>query len=111
MSSSKNLHVVERNPTSLAMLKMEKNFIGVIDKGYSRRPYLIYPVWDFKENEQTGTLFGFVEREMKELHEAIEKAWWTRSPEDILEARREVADVSNTLDYLDEGLLRMKEID
>ena len=100
---------------TLAMLKMEKNFVAVIDKNYPRKPYDEYPI--FIRGEAERSLIGFVWREMTELNVAIdllEKHVQNISrvdvlrPQDICDqimaAMREVADVSNTLDYLFEGL-------
>jgi len=102
---------------SLAMLKMEKNFIAVIDKGYQRMPYQDWPISN-KDNKW-NTLIGFVEREMDELNVALRilethKRAKTRGIEvidnkmvieQVYKSMLEVADVSNTLDYLFEGLL------
>jgi hypothetical protein len=78
---------------SLAALKMEKNFIAVYGKDLPPKPYETYSILE---------LFGFVEREMKELKEAIEDNK-NFSYHDIME---EIADVSNCLDYLFEAVLR-----
>lgn len=96
----------DSEPKTLAMLKMEKNFVGVVEKGYPRKPYLMFPVWKYGYTSQT--LFEFFVQESNELHSAVVKACMTRDPKDIEEARKEVADVSNCLDFLDEGLLRME---
>lgn len=69
---------------SLAMMKMEKNFIAVIEKGYPRQPYKEYP-------------FGFwvsrLEQELKELKDAFKEG-------SLSELREEIADLSNILDYM-----------
>lgn len=96
-------------PLSLSMLKMEKNFIAVIEKKYPRKPYEEYSITD---------MIGFVRREQRELLEAMENLLRTRvrirldgKPvkdvrDSITEAMWEIADVSNTLDYLFEALLK-----
>ena len=102
-------------PLSLAMMKMEKNFKAHVDKGYERKPWLEYPVFD-KENPYMN-LSWFVTREKEELDTAIELlkkaiATYYRTAivdksiisDAVLAAMWEVADVSNTLDYLFEGL-------
>lgn len=104
---------------SLAMLKMEKNFIAVIDKGYQRMPYQDWPISN--RDDTWNSLIGFVEREMDELNVALkilEAHMRTRAKrgneiiddkmisEQAYKAMLEVADVSNTLDYLFEGLLK-----
>ena len=76
---------------SLAMMKMEKNFIAHNQKGYPRKPYNTYSLAD---------CFGFVEREMKELDEAVRSYYGIRDPIILTEIRKEIADVSNCLDYL-----------
>lgn len=92
-------------PLSLPMLKMEKNFIAHIEKKYPRKPYEIYPLED---------LIAFVGRELKELEESIEtldatiyhEMGYKLVSERILDSMWEVADVSNTLDYLFEKLIK-----
>ena len=82
---------------SLAMMKMEKNFIAHNEKKYPRQPYKIFSLLD---------CFSFVEREMKELEEAVRN--YQRHlgvlPESdsyrLMEIQHEIADVSNCLDYL-----------
>jgi len=100
---------------SLSALKMEKNFIAVNEKGYPRKPYLTYsifdPVYDGRNiiESKENTLLGFVHREMNELNTAVEWAILhnrTDTQRDsIYEAMEEIADVSNCLDYLFEALL------
>ncbi len=100
---------------TLAMLKMEKNFVAVVDKNYPRKPYEEYPI--FIRGKAERSLIGFVWREMRELNIAVdilEKSTTNFHRTDILSrsdivnriiaAMLEVADVSNTLDYLFEGL-------
>ena len=107
-------------PLTLPMLKMEKNFVAVIDKGYPRKPYLRYPVIDPCNLQMC--LIGFVTREKIELDNAIEllrknidnfhRVDVLRKQDirdQIVKALWEVADVSNTLDYLFEGLLMLLE--
>ena len=96
-------------PLSLSMLKMEKNFIAHIEKKYPRKPYEEYSIID---------CIGFVKREHLELRIAIEALERSKvakrlniksdkkGSDLIIAAMWEVADVSNTLDYLFEGLLR-----
>lgn len=67
--------------------------------------------------DEADVCCGFVKREYKELLEALEKLERTRCKRRLMLAKRqdisdaikalmwEVADVSNTLDYLFEGLL------
>lgn len=102
-------------------MKMEKNFIAVNDKGYPRQPYNEYPIYDADwYNDGQGiqvranpeSLLGFVDREMKELDFSLE---WTfgrcseglRDEEHLLGILHEIADVSNTLDYLYEAVLKI----
>lgn len=96
-------------PLSLSMLKMEKNFVAHLEKKYSRKPY--------EEYDMTA-LTNFVRREYIELIAAMEKCLRYRMrarldgssrkvvADQIIEAMWEVADVSNTLDYLFEGLIQ-----
>ena len=100
---------------TLAMMKMEKNFVAVIDKKYPRKPYEEYPI--FIRGEAERSLIGFVWREMRELNisiDILEQSTTSFHKTDILsrsdivnriiDAMLEIADVSNTLDYLFEGL-------
>jgi len=92
--------------TSLAMIKMEKNFIAHNEKGYPRQPYEQYSLAD---------CFGFVEREMKELELAVRQYYSGRhikqfADESLTDIRLEIADVSNCLDYLYEKVLREEQI-
>jgi len=103
---------------SLAMIKMEKNFVAYNDKHYSRKPHQEYPISN--REERHNSLFGFVEREMEELKVALqilEAHKRTRAKghdvpdnrmiiDQVYESMLEVGDVSNTLDYLFEGLLK-----
>ena len=91
---------------TLSMMKMEKNFIAYLEKKYPRMPYKEYPIFIRNNNERT--LIGFVWREMIELNKAVDLFDKTSKhadiPDQIIKAMWEVADVSNTLDYLFEGL-------
>lgn len=69
---------------SLAMLKMEKNFIAVIKKKYSR-----YPYFDYKFEK----LLECLQKEVDELKNAYKNC-------DINNMREEIADISNFCDYL-----------
>jgi len=105
-------------PLSLPMMKIEKNFIAHMEKKYPRKPYEEYPI--FNRQKPEGSLLGFVWREMIELNRAVDKLdrihelrsvdpIKTKQKElsnQIVAAMWEVADVSNTLDYLFEGLLK-----
>ena len=75
---------------SLAMLKMEKNFIA-LEKGYPRQPYSDC-------NQPTSFLIDRIHDELKELEEAFGK-------KDIRTMKEECADISNIVDYLFEQLL------
>ncbi|MGD0071387.1 MAG: hypothetical protein ABSB71_07925 [Candidatus Bathyarchaeia archaeon] len=79
---------------SLAMLKMEKNFIAHCDKGYPRQPYK-----DF--NQPTSFLISRMDDELKELKEAFER-------KDIVNMQEELADLSNVIDYAFEQLCRFR---
>lgn len=100
---------------SLAMAKMEKNFVAVNDKGYTRQPYDEYPVYGLrlmKDGVPTPShesLMGFVMREVEELDYACYWAFAVDrdvTPDDVLAVLHEIADVSNTLDFLYEAVLR-----
>jgi len=73
---------------TLAMLKMEKNFIAVIEKKYSRKPY---------EAFSTRFLVKRLNDELVELINAINE-------ERIQGAKDECADISNLVDYIFERL-------
>lgn len=75
---------------TLAMLKMEKNFVAHIEKKYPRQPYLKAGAWYFLERIKTET---------EELTEALKA-------EDVEGAKLECADISNLVDYLFETLER-----
>jgi hypothetical protein len=74
---------------SLAMLKMEKNFIAHCEKKYPRQPYKELP---------TSYIIQRIEEELAELKEGFEKL-------DIQNMMEECADISNLTDYLFENLL------
>ena len=74
---------------SLAMRKMEKNFVAVIEKGCPRKPY---------EEFSMTFLLKRLAQEKRELEEALAKG-------DFEEAMDECADVSNIIDYIFEQLV------
>lgn len=75
-------------PKSLAMLKMEKNFVAHIEKKYPRQPYKDYPM---------KFLFKRLQDEVAELRDALEHG-------DIAWPKSECADVSNIVDFIFERL-------
>lgn len=75
---------------TLAMIKMEKNFIAHIEKKYPRQPYKVQSIKHLLER---------LDREVKELKEACAK-------KDIGAAKLECGDVSNIVDYIFERLCR-----
>lgn len=89
------------NIKTLAMLKMEKNFIAYCEKGYPRQPYddakqpihfLIYRI-------------GEELQELKSVYlEDLTKHKPPLSKEAILNLQEECADISNLVDYLFEKL-------
>ena len=108
-------------PLSLSMMKMEKNFVAYLEKKYPRKPYEEYPIYDLERPTRYGSrsLIGFVNREKDELDATMEMLrkniasinrvdLLTREDicKQIIKSMWEVADVSNTLDYLFEGLLK-----
>jgi len=90
------------------MLKMEKNFVAVIEKGYPRYPYKAYALT--LEHLRELNLIYFVEREIRELVTAFEMLDGATAPNVELTAhvREEIADVSNCLDYLYEAVLKLE---
>jgi hypothetical protein len=78
---------------SLAMLKMEKNFIA-LEKGYPRQPY-------DDPRQSTGFLISRIEDELTELKQA-----WANA--DIQGVKEECADISNIVDYLFEQACRFE---
>lgn len=107
----------EKSMKTLAMRKMEKNFIAVIEKEYPRYPYTVYDLWN---DSNFRSLTDFVIREYVELIEAIDKA---RIPvhninrvsrnelirKRLTDVLNEIADLSNTLDYLYEGVTQFHD--
>ena len=81
------------NMKSLAMWKMEKNFIAHVDKRYPRRPY------------EAFTTYRLLERLNEELLELMEACL---TLEDVEKAKSECADVSNIVDYIYERLANGK---
>ncbi len=75
---------------TMAMLKMEKNFIAVNSKGYPQRPY---------EKNCCSFLIDRVSQETEELKDAYLR-------EDLVNMLEELADVSNLLDYIFEQVSR-----
>ena len=75
---------------SLAMLKMEKNFIAYCEKGYPRQPYN-------SEKQPIFFLIHRIEEELEELKEAFQE-------KNISVMKEECADISNLVDYLFEKL-------
>ena len=98
MKEDKFAHLKFRLPSikTLAMLKMEKNFIAVIEKGYPRQPYN-------SEIQDVKFLINHIGDEVKELLDA-----WVSS--DLAGMMEECADISNLIDYLFEKLAKGKEI-
>jgi hypothetical protein len=89
-------HLKHRLPNirTLAMLKMEKNFIAHIEKGYPRQPYA-------DEKQSTLFLIMRLEDELKELKDAYYN-------NEILVMKEECADISNVIDYLFEKLAHVE---
>lgn len=73
---------------SLAMLKMEKNFIAYCEKHYPRQPYKELP---------PSYLIQRIEEEIVELKQAL-------NDNDVPNMMEECADISNLTDYLYELL-------
>jgi len=73
---------------TLAMMKMEKNFIAHNEKKYPRKPYEVYT---------TRKFLSKLEQEYKELAQAIKER-------NIKKAKLECADVSNIVDFIFERL-------
>lgn len=65
---------------TLAMLKMEKNFIA-LEKGYPRQPYA-------SEKQPIAFMIHHIEQELTELKEAYEQ-------QNIIGMQEECADISN----------------
>jgi len=77
---------------TLAMLKMEKNLVAVIDKGYTTKPYEL----------DLDYLRMRLLQEVNELNEALKSG-------QVENAKSECADVSNIVDYIFEKLSNEKE--
>lgn len=77
---------------TLSMLKMEKNFIAVIEKQYSRQPYRYYPLSFFRDR---------IKQELEEFSRALEN-------NDLSNMKEELADISNLVDYCFELLTRFE---
>lgn len=79
---------------TLAMLKMEKNFVALLVKKYPRQPYRAYGTED---------LMIRLREEVEELQKALDELYSEG-------AKKECADVSNIIDFIFEriceGLLR-----
>jgi NTP pyrophosphatase (non-canonical NTP hydrolase) len=86
-------HLKHRLPSikTLAMLKMEKNFIAHIEKGYPRQPY--------DSDQSVSFLIGRIHDELNELYVAC-------NHNDVPTMKEECADISNLVDYLFEKLCR-----
>ena len=76
-------------PKSLAMRKMEKNFVAHLEKKYPRKPYSKYSIW---------FLINKLREETNELDRATLKS-------DFENAMNECADISNIVDYIFERLM------
>jgi len=73
---------------TLAMIKMEKNFVAHIEKGYPRQPYKVFSCHE---------LLRRLSEEWFELKEALKN-------KNCEEAMKECADLSNIVDYIFEKL-------
>lgn len=98
MKEDKFAHLKHRLPSikTLAMLKMEKNFIALVEKKYPRQPYEA-------EGQPTSFLIDRIRDELKELQAAYFE-------DDVQGMREECADLSNLVDYLFEKLSRMEAV-
>lgn len=74
---------------TLAMLKMEKNFVAVIEKKYPRKPYEAYTL---------ALLIECLKQEVNELEEAYIASKYEA-------AKLECADISNIVDYIFERIV------
>jgi NTP pyrophosphatase (non-canonical NTP hydrolase) len=77
-----------KQPKPPRQRKMEKNFIAINQKGYSRYPY---------KTNTLQFLLNRAQQELDELKEAIQQG-------DTENAQNECADVSNIIDYIFEAL-------
>lgn len=75
---------------SLAMLKMEKNFIA-LEKGYPRQPYAV-------ESQPLAFLIMRLKEEFEELEQSYKL-------QNLPRMKEECADISNIVDYIFEKLL------
>lgn len=73
---------------SLTMLKMEKHFMAIIERGYPYYPYMV---------NSTSFLIRRAYQELEELQAAYESG-------DYENTRVECADISNIIDYIFERL-------
>lgn len=73
---------------TLAMLKMEKNFVAVLEKNYPRFPYRKFTI---------RFLIDRLQEEWDELLNAYAKL-------DYAEMKKECADLSNLVDYIFEAI-------
>jgi len=89
---------IETKIKSLACLKAEKLFIGIIDKGYPRRIFDVKTIFE---------QYGYVIGEFKELHKEMKDHEFGCT--DYMRTRNEIADCINTLEILYEMILQ-KEI-
>lgn len=96
---------------TLAMLKMEKNFIAHNEKGYPRKPYAektqpISFLIDRIQNEKDELVASF--NALVKIHVLPDELLDTTDEKDIVhilnEMREECADISNIVDYLFEKL-------
>jgi len=81
----------QTKPKSLAMLKMEKNFVAHIEKKYPRYPYSQFHI-------------AYLIQRLKEEVEELEAAW--NDNYNIEAMKNECADISNIVDYIFERLAR-----
>lgn len=75
---------------TLAMMKMRKNFIAVLEKGYPKQPY---------EEFSSEYLTARIREELEELEKALKD-------ESLYEALFELADISNLVDFCFERIAR-----
>jgi len=98
---------------TLAMMKMEKNFVAVIEKGYPRKPY---------ETLDLHFLRNRLMDEVIELNDSLKKILtfqgtdmvginpiFMETKEDLENALWECADVSNIVDYIFEKLSNIRD--
>ena len=73
---------------TLAMMKMEKNFVAVLEKKYPRKPYEEFTIIQ---------LLNWLGEEFAELCVSIKN-------KDVENSKQECADISNLIDFLFERL-------